>query len=123
MLPDLDGLPHVARSAEGLGVRLEPPIIDIRVDARGLVQPGNGMSVYGNPLLMFRQRRPVFLPGGKSTVPLFAIEEDHLPAGLGLTPPNDQTHMLVQPAEEMSIQEYESLLGATRPLWERILKL
>lgn len=121
MRSDDDGLPVVERSAEGLGVRLEGPIVDIPV-VDGHVEPGNGMSVYGDPKKMHANRRPAFL-GGKSLLPLFILPETGVPEGLRLTPPRADTHMLLEPARRMPIEEYEALLEGTRTEWRRILGL
>ena len=124
MKADSDGLPLVERSAEGLGVRLDDVVRDIPV-VRGMVTPvgRHGMSVYGDPRQMYPQRRPTFLPGGKSLLPLFALDERDLLDGLALTEPNEKTHMMVEPGRRMPIEEYEALLGATRERWTRILGL
>jgi hypothetical protein len=120
MKQDTDGLPVVEASAEGLGVRTSGPIRDIEV-VDGRVSPGNGMSVYADPSKMHPQRRPQAL-GGKSELPLFALDQEHLPGGLSTTPPKEgSTHMEVQPSREMPIHEYEGLLRETRSRWTRIL--
>jgi hypothetical protein len=95
MHADADGLPWLARTAEGLGVRLEPPVIEIEV-IDGFVGPGDGgMSVYGDPEQMHPNRRPSFLPGGKSLLPLFGLNEADIPDGLRLTEPRKKdTHMV-----------------------------
>lgn len=122
MREDPDGLPWLARTAEGLGIRLEPPVIEIEV-LDGWVGPGDGgMSVYGDPTQMHPNRRPTFLPGGKSLLPLFALDEADIPEGLALTVPRADTHMVIEAAREMPIEEYEALLEGTRPMWKRILE-
>jgi hypothetical protein len=121
MRSDLEGFPVVERSAEGLGVRLSPdPIPDIPVDDDGYVEPGNGMSVFGDPKKMIPNRRPAFL-GGKSLLPLFVMLEVYVPEGLRLTPPSASTHMMLEPGRRMPIDEYEALLGGTRTRWRRII--
>jgi hypothetical protein len=124
MKADRDGLPVVEGSAEGLGVRLDGVTRDIPV-VRGIVTPvgRHGMSVFGDPRQMHPQRRPTFLEGGKSLLPLFALDERDIPEGLGLTQPNEKTHMMVEPGRRMPIEEYVALLGATRERWTRILGL
>jgi hypothetical protein len=120
MKADLDGLPVIEASAEGLGVRTTDAPRDIDV-VGGKVSPGNGMSVFGDPSKMHPQRRPRAL-GGKSDLPLFGLDEGDLPAGLSSTPPRGRdTHMVVQPEWEMPIKDYEALLRQTRASWRRII--
>jgi len=115
-----DGRPVIEQSADGLGVRKDDdPYPDVTA-ADGFVNPGNGMSVSGDPRQMPRRRRPVRF-GGKSRLPLFGMEEADLPEGLSLFPPFYPGHMVLQPAWRMPIEEYETLLEGTRFDWKRIL--
>ena len=68
-----------ARYAE-LGVR---PGVDIKVDAAGLVQPGDrGMSVVpDSPVHLFPGVRPRALPGGRGSLPIFWLDSSELPSG------------------------------------------
>ncbi|HEX9679788.1 MAG TPA: RHS repeat-associated core domain-containing protein, partial [Candidatus Saccharimonadales bacterium] len=110
-----DGLPEVGSSGRTLGVRPQ----DIPVE-NGMVRPNTGgMSVSPNsPHNLPPHRRPPEF-GGTGKDPVFCIESSCLSDGLQYRPdPNNPTgHGFIEPSREMSSEEYQKLLGETRPLW------
>ena len=100
-------------TARTLGVR---PEIDIPVCA-GCVKPGTGgMSVAPDtPLNLPRHRRPESFDGtGKD--PVFGIEESSLDQRLRFHQ-DSPTHGVIEPAVEMTIEEFQHLLRETARLW------
>lgn len=108
-----------ARYAE-LGVR---PGVDIKVDAAGLVQPGDrGMSVVpDSPVHLFPGVRPRALPGGRGSLPIFWLDSSELPSGLVLVPTKiapSPLHSVIGPARDMLLTDLQVLLANTLLLWK-----
>jgi hypothetical protein len=120
MTDDWDGRPRIAPTARTLGVR---PDIDIPVDGRGFVEPGfGGMSVSpGSPLNLPAHRRPSE-HGGTGKDPVWELAEDVLPGSLVYRSDDDMpdTHGFVEPASEMTLEDYELALAETRDLWRLV---
>ena len=123
MKADEDGSPAEERSARGLGVRVyaEDGEWDLPVN-EGRVQPNTGgMSVaVDDPRELPPWRRPRSL-GGTGSDAVFELNESHLPERLVLRRTSRRGHGLVEPREDMPIEEYEALLGETKPRWRPIL--
>jgi hypothetical protein len=135
-----DGLPKVGPAGSKLGVRpgyaeeeidpedrikpgdhIEP---DIRVNTEGLVQPETGgMSVALPPVgNLVPHRRPPKHGGDDPSYEVYELETDDLPDELQVRPdPAGPTrHAFIEPAREMSIEDYQLALGATRGLWRAV---
>ena len=118
------GHPLVEHSADGLGVRIPT---DIRQDYNGRVKPasptkrkGDGMSATPtDPKHMHPARRPRWLPGGESDLPLWRIDEAVLGAGLRFRRDRggSPTHGVIEPSHEMPLDDYCALLANTRTQW------
>lgn len=136
MKSDPDGLPNVAPSPNGLGVRSmggPSPKPDISVDQHGRVFAGaEGMSVNTNwrhaPLHRIPARLRSIKSGarGSEAHACFrhgsgAFTRGPVAEGLKLEPDDvpNPTHGVVTPASSISIAEYEAHLAATRPDWEK----
>jgi len=119
MIGDSDGRPLVVPTARGLGVRFEA---DIPVDEAGQVQPGTGgMSVAEeSPQSLPSHRRPAS-HGGTGLDPVWMIAEEDLTEALiyrlDEPPPG---HGMVEPAWEMSFEDFEIALAETRDLWAEL---
>lgn len=120
MRADADGLPHVGRSARGLGVRLHGPHADVTPDEDGRVHPGaGGMSVTADdPARMPVARRPHWLGHGASEDPLFRLDASTVVAPLTVRL-DAGAHALIDPGAVMGLDGYERALAATRPGWQR----
>jgi hypothetical protein len=114
MTADADGLPWVARSARGLGVR---PGTDVQVQPGDLVLPGTGgMSgsldaVTGLP----PHRRPP-RHGGTGRDPVWGLDTAAVPSDLALLP-DGPPHHVVEPSRQMVLAAYEAALHSTRQGW------
>lgn len=120
-MSDPDGRPRVVPTARGLGVRLET---DIPVDeTTGQVQPGTGgMSVAEeSPRSLPVHRRPPS-HGGTGLDPVWTITEEDLAEALiyRLDEPPPR-HGMVEPAWEMSFEDFEIALAETRDSWAELL--
>jgi hypothetical protein len=118
MIEANDGLPLLAPSARGLGIRRD---VDIPVDEFGDVEPGDeGMSVTASSLSDLPEfRRPAEL-GGTGKDPVWEMDSDELPPRLTVVSDDeDPTHALIAPAESMTIEEYEGAIAETRAFWRR----
>ena len=112
-----DGKPAVGNEPCVLGVRLKDPANPKRVKdvdaAAGTdpVHPGKGLSVDTTPGNM-----PPTLAGA-----LWVIDTDVIPPGLD-TPQRGKrtTHHQIEPAAEMTLDEYQALLWSTRDAWQRV---
>jgi hypothetical protein len=63
-------------------------------------------------------RRPKSL-GGTGSDPVWVLMERHLPDGLQCRDdPDLEGHAFLEPSWRMPIQDYELLLGETRPRWK-----
>ncbi len=135
-----DGLPKVGPKASNLGVRpnyteqeIDPEdrikpgdrvVLDIDVDANGMVQPGmGGMSTNFPPMDNIPpHRRPPKHGGDDPDYEIYELDTKDLPEGLTIrkVPHNPERQAYVEPAREMSINEYQHLLEDTRALWTRV---
>jgi hypothetical protein len=122
MTPAADGLPQVSRSARSLGVRTpdESNRPDVTAtDPADIIQPGTGgMSTAANdPANLPPLRRPTAL-GGTGKDPVWELDTDDL--GPDLQARQDgKTHVLIEPARAMTLDEFEQALTATRAKWVR----
>ena len=125
MREDHDGLPLVAPSANGLGVR---PGVDIDLDESGNVIV-KGMSVNPDwrnaPLFRIPERLRHIRPGarGPNVNACFRygdgqFERGHFAQGLTLQP-DAATHGTIAPVSSVHLSEYEAALAATRSGWEK----
>ena len=121
MKRDADGLPHVAPTASGLGVR---PNIDIDVDHQGYaVVNHKGMSVSPSWREISIFRIPKRLGGqGSNRTYCFMMgtgpfQQEALAPGLELVP-NSPTHGVVRPEKSVPLHEYEADIAATRSDWQ-----
>lgn len=118
---DLDGLPTVAPSASGLGVR---PGTDIDVDRQGNVAVNHkGMSVSPSwrEISIFRIPKRLGGQGSNNTycykMGTGPFQHEALATGLELLP-GSPTHGVVRPEKPVSLDHYESDLAATRAAWQ-----
>lgn len=115
-----DGLPLVGNTARTLGARPGADTGDIPVGAAGVVETETGgMSVSPPPpenLVYFR--RPVEY-GGTGKDPVWELETDELPEELAYRPDpvNPEGHGFIEPSRQMSFDDYQQALHATRRLW------
>jgi hypothetical protein len=113
-------LPQLEQSARGLGVR---PAIDVpAADFQEMVRPGEGgVSVAPDgPLNLPAFRRPPDF-GGTGRDPVWVIDESELPPGLVYRPdPDREGHGFLEPAEEMSLAEYETAIASTQDRWRKV---
>src|SRR5262245_34583339 len=109
---DDGGFPRVGRSARMLGIR---PGDDIERDTDGYVHPGTGgLSVApDDPYRLSYHRRPKTL-GGKCKDPVWALDAASLPASLTYRADVPERHGVIEPAQVMTIADYEAALAATR---------
>jgi hypothetical protein len=105
----------VGPSARALGVR---PGDDIPV-VGGRVRPGTGgMSVApDDPMHLPRHRRPPSL-AGTGRDPVWGIALDSLGADVVFRQ-DKRHHGLLEPAREMSIDEFQGALAALAPRWSK----
>lgn len=118
-----DGLPQVGETGRYLAVRRSGRFRDIEVEEDGAVRPeSGGMSVSPPPPENLpEQLRPTRF-GGYGKDPLWELETDVLPPELRYLPdPKNPTgHGFIEPAEEMSFENYERAIHATRDLWQLV---
>ena len=119
-----DGLPEVGPTARTLGVRRgdSTPHNDVTAIAPAdPVSPGTGgMSVAPNdPANLPRNRRPASL-GGTGRDPVWEIDDTDLGADLNFNQ-DSTTHGVVEIKGEMTLDEYEQALAATRDKWRRVI--
>lgn len=112
-----DGRPVVGNDPCVLGVRLKDPNSPKRirdVDATlgtDVVRPGKGMSV---------DETPESIPPTLSGV-LWEIDTSALPPGLDVPQRGKRpTHHQIEPASEMTLDQYQSLLWGTRDAWRLV---
>jgi len=145
---DADDLPKVGSVGTTLGARPEYPeedidpedrirsgdriVRDIKVDADGLVQPeAGGMSVFFHPIKnIVPHRRPPKHAHPDDPVDadydprceVFELETDHLPDSLRCRTGqhNPKRHAFIEPAWEMSFEDYLQALHATRDMWHPV---
>jgi hypothetical protein len=116
MLADADGKPLVGADRDMLGVRPANPAQprqgkDVRAASGGeKVYPGEGLSAANDP-----GHLPPHVEGE-----LWVIESDGLPSELACCQRGKKLwHYQIEPASEMTLDELQSLLAATRDLWQR----
>jgi len=119
-----DGLPEVGPSARMLGVRRgdQAPHNDvIAVAPSDPVLPGTGgMSVAPkDPANLPKNRRPASL-GGTGKDPVWEIDDTDLGEDLQFSQ-DTSTHGVVEVKVEMTLDEYEQALAATRGKWRRVI--
>jgi hypothetical protein len=112
-----DGMPVFVRSTRGLS-----DVAHIPTNDNGTVDPNlGGVSVSpGFPENLPRHRRPP-KHGGTGPDPIWELTTEELPPSLAYRP-DDQlpdTHGFIEPAEPMSIWDYENGLLTTRRLWRK----
>jgi hypothetical protein len=140
MRPARDGLPRVGNSGSKLGARpdyaendIHPEDrirsgdsirLDIRVSADGLVQPNTGgISVALPPASNLPpHRRPPKHEGDDPSYEVYELETNDLPDELRarVDPRGPTRHVFIEPAWEMSFEEYQQALHATRSLWRLV---
>jgi hypothetical protein len=112
-----DGKPEVGTRGSMLGVRPTDPtntdpkaIFDVdAVNDADTVKPGKGLST--SPDANARQAR--------KNQAVFEIDTDDL--GPDLRPNEDSPgHCLIEPAQPMTLAEYQAALEATRDLWQPV---
>jgi hypothetical protein len=131
-----DGLPVVAQTASGLGVRikLDEGTGDIPVDGAGEVSPGTGgmsvrPSINSIPPQMLPKRLKEAFPDlfpearGNSTYCVWSMgeglfETSSLTDNLDLRlDPDEDDHGFVEPSSQMSFDDYFGAVVATRQQW------
>lgn len=124
MRADEDGLPKVAPSPRGLGVRPGAETGDIPVED-GMVRPGTGgLSVSPPPSSNIpHYRLPPEHGGTAKKVTLFGMDTDDLPEGelrCRVDPTNPDGHIFIEPARQMTFENYQHALSETRIFWESV---
>jgi hypothetical protein len=113
-----DGMPLFVRSSRGLS-----DVAHIPINGNATVDPSlGGISVSsGSPKNLPRHRRPP-KHGGTGPDPIWELKSDELPPALVYRPDEQQsdTHGFLEPAETMSIWDFENGLLTTRRAWRRI---
>jgi hypothetical protein len=114
-MTEVGGVPQIAPSARGLGVRPE----DVTVVAGIVKADGKGMSLARfTPLNLPPHRRPPEW-GGTGKDPVWAI-----PPAAFATPlkyvPDTPTHANAAAAHDMPLAAMQTALGATQPLWTKV---
>lgn len=108
------------------GDRIDP---DIWVNAEGMVQPGTGgmstaFPVEGGHVAdnLVPHRRPPKHGGDDASYEVYELETDDLPDSLQarVDPAGPERHVFIEPAWEMSIEDYQQALQATRDLWRPV---
>jgi hypothetical protein len=120
MKEDSSGLPQLGASARTLGVR---PGIDVLAnlpsDIVNLGQGGLSVSP-DDPMNLPVYRRPVAFQGtGKD--PVWMIDEAHLGNDLVYrVDPRTAGHGFIEPAQSMTLDEYQQALEQTQRLWRQV---
>lgn len=120
MKEDADGLPMVGPSGRMLGVRpgsaATPDVLASQANDTVLPNHG-GMSVApDDPMHLLKHRRPPSL-GGIGQDPVWYIEVADLPVDLQFRQ-DRLTHGVIEPAQTMTLAEFEMALEATRSQWK-----
>lgn len=120
---DEDGLPVCGPTARTLGARPGLPEGDIEI-LDGMVQPGTGgMSASPPPPSNLPDfRRPPEHDGKAKKIKLYELETENLPDELQARPDpeNPDRHVFIEPALEMSFEDYERALEGTRTFWKPV---
>ena len=117
MKTDADGKPLVGTKSYMLGVRpTDPNNTDPKrrfdvgaVSATDVVSSGEGLSTSVDPSVL----------KVRTGEALFAIAEDDLGADLRKNPDNPP-HCLIEPANPMTLEDYQQALAGTRDAWKRV---
>jgi len=138
---DEDGLPKAGSAGSRLGARptyaedeidpedrIKPGDTikrDIEVSIDGLVRPGTGgMSAFSPPVdnIPPHRRPPKHDDGDDPRYEVYELEADDLPDELHcrIDPYNHTRHVFIEPAWEMTFEEYQQALHATRGLWHPV---
>jgi RHS repeat-associated protein len=115
-----NGKPKIEPRKRALGATIGGKNPDIVPDENGMVYPGQGgMSTSPDtPWNLVEPRRPAAF-GGKGKDPVWSIGSDELPEGLN--PIRDKpTHVTIEPAWPMHIDDFQSLLASTQNLWKLV---
>jgi hypothetical protein len=123
MREDKTGVPKTGASGATLGVRLSGRSRDIDVGADGMVSPNTGgLSVSPLPPQNLPEHRRPAEFGGISDHPVFVMDTDDLPPKLRYRPDpaNPKRHGFIEPAQDMSSEEYQRAVHGTRSLWKRV---
>lgn len=116
MTPGPDGLPVVAPTARGLGVR---PGVDIPVDTRGMVAPETGGMSVSPAIAGLPSHRVPRSMGGTSNDTMYCTCTSNFPSSLTYRPdparPN--MHGFVEPTTGMPVGTYQQNIGGTRTSW------
>src|SRR5579883_1214594 len=117
MVADASGKPEIRYDGFGLGAIALPTRKDIRVDAKGMVNPNSGgMSTFTDPNEMPPQLKPRALKG-QGTLPLWELDTADIHEGLQ-TRETKRYHVNVEPRQPMTLAEYQALLAWTRDSWK-----
>ncbi len=127
MIPDENSLPRVGSTGRTLGARPgypgdpEEPEPDIRVGEDGIVYPETGGASVAIPPVENRRphRRPPKHGGRDKKLEVYELETDRLHDELRarVDPLGPTVHAFIEPAYEMSFDEYQHALHSTRELW------
>jgi hypothetical protein len=134
MKTDSSGAPIVSSTdpasknpADELGVRYPGPGVakpDIKQDGNVSADNHEGMSANTDPYGMPPHRRPEAFDGTqdkKAPASMFGIDEDDLKKqGLQFEPDPDDTHGVIKPIKDMTPEEYDAALAATKPDWKPV---
>lgn len=127
MRPDKECYPRTGPTPKTLGARPAGPTGeegDIPVSSDGMVRPETGgMSVSPPPVKnVIYFRRPPEHGGTAKKLKLYEMETDELPDELMARPDprNPEKHVFIEPAYEMSFEEYQGALESTRDLWRLV---
>lgn len=118
-----DRLPRCGPTAKTLGARPGATDGDIPVDGTMVLPGTGGMSVSPPPAENIPEyRRPPEHGGTAKKVRLFELETDELPGELRARPdPQDpERHVFIEPAREMSFDEYSRAIEGIRHLWRPV---
>lgn len=122
MKRDSDKRPLCGATARMLGVRPGfPPVGDVGEDDAGSVHPGGGgMSVFREPELIPKHRKPAWLPGGEGRDSLFHIDARLLLPGLQVRLDGQPGHAVLEPAELCTMLAFQAALCRTRGTWMEV---
>jgi hypothetical protein len=136
-----DGLPKIGSAGSKLGARpdyAEDDIhpedriragdtinLDLPVSADGFVYPQTGgMSAFFYPIdnIPPHRRPPKHDGGDDPKYEVYELETDDLPEQLTyrVDPHNRARHVFIEPAWEMTFEDYQQALYATRSLWHAV---
>lgn len=115
MRASVDNLPELRPDARSLGVR---PGIDLPI-AHGLVSESmGGMSVAPHSPMSLPPHRLPHKFGGTGKDPVWEFDLNELPPSLKFRQ-DSMMHGLIEPANTMTLQQYEEALAQTRQSWRK----